>query len=73
MSRVEISYADHIAHVELSREDKMNAVDQEMIDAVIAAGQEVAKADVRACVISGRGRGFCAGIDVGGLSSMLGQ
>ncbi len=70
--RVQITYADHIAHVRLTRADKMNAVDQEMIDAVIAAGQEVAASDARACVISGEGRGFCAGIDISGLGAMAG-
>lgn len=73
MSRVEITYENHIAHVRLTRADKMNAVDQEMIDAVIAAGEEVAASDARAVVISGEGKGFCAGIDIGGLSGMVGK
>ena len=73
MDRVSITYDSHIAHVELTRADKMNAVDQQMIDAVIAAGEEVAASDARACVISGQGKGFCAGIDITGLSGMLGQ
>ncbi len=37
MSRVSVTYDNHIAHVRLTRADKMNAVDQDMIDAVIAA------------------------------------
>lgn len=71
--RVEVTYDTHIAHVRLSRPDKLNAVDQAMIDAVIAAGQEVSASAARVCVISGAGKGFCAGIDVGGLGAMLGQ
>lgn len=73
MSRVTVTYENHIAHVRLTRADKMNAVDQEMIDAVIAAGNEVAASDARAVVISGEGKGFCAGIDISGLSAMAGQ
>lgn len=69
-ARVRITYADHIAHVCLTRPDKLNAVDQAMIDAIIAAGQEVAAADVRAVVLSGEGRAFCAGIDIFGLGQM---
>lgn len=72
-NRVTIAYDNHIAHVELSRPDKMNAVDQAMIDAVIAAGNEVAASDARVCVISGQGKGFCAGIDIGGLGAMIGK
>ncbi|MEM8655456.1 MAG: crotonase/enoyl-CoA hydratase family protein [Pseudomonadota bacterium] len=71
--RVSVTYENHIAHVRLTRADKMNAVDQAMIDAIIAAGQEVAASTARVCVISGEGKGFCAGIDVGGLGAMIGK
>ena len=73
MARVEVTVTDHIAHVRLTRPDKMNAVDQQMIDAVIAAGQEVAAGGARVVVISGEGRSFCAGIDITGLSGMVGK
>ena len=73
MARVSVTYDNHIAHVRLTRADKMNAVDQAMIDAVIAAGEEVAASDARAVVLSGEGRAFCAGIDIGGLSGMIGK
>ena len=73
MSRVTVTYEDHIAHVRLTRADKMNAVDQDMIDAVIAAGQEVAGSDARVVVLSGEGKAFCAGIDITGLSGMIGK
>ncbi|MEL6563279.1 MAG: crotonase/enoyl-CoA hydratase family protein [Pseudomonadota bacterium] len=72
-ARVSVAYENHIAHVQLTRPDKMNAVDQAMIDAVIAAGQEVAASDARVCVVSGQGKGFCAGIDIGGLGAMIGK
>lgn len=73
MDRVSVTIENHIAHVELTRAGKMNAVDQAMIDAIIAAGEEVAGSQARACVISGQGKGFCAGIDITGLSAMVGQ
>lgn len=72
-SRVTITYGDHIAHVQLNRPDKINAVDQAMIDAVIAAGAQVAASDARVCVLSGAGKGFCAGIDLGGLGALIGK
>ena len=71
--RVRVTYTDYIAHVELVRTDKMNAVDQEMITAIIAAGNEVAASDARVVVLSGQGKGFCAGIDISGLGAMIGQ
>ncbi len=73
MSRVTVTYEDHIAHVCLNRPDKMNAVDQDMIDAVIAAGNEVAASPARAVIVSGEGKAFCAGIDISGLSGMIGK
>lgn len=73
MDRVTVTYENHIAHVRLTRPDKLNAVDQAMIDAVITAGQEVAASDARACVISGEGKGFCAGTDISGMSAFLGK
>ena len=48
--RVSVTYDNHIAHVRLTRADKLNAVDQAMIDAVIAAGNEVAASDARVSV-----------------------
>ena len=72
MTRVSVTYEDHIAHVRLTRAEKMNALDQEMIDAIIAAGSEVAASDARVALISGEGKSFCAGIDINGLSSMAG-
>lgn len=73
MSRVSITYENHIAHVRLTRADKMNAVDQEMITAVIAAGNEVAASNARVVILSGEGKAFCAGIDISGLSAMIGK
>jgi enoyl-CoA hydratase/carnithine racemase len=71
--RVSVTYDNHIAHVRLMRADKINAVDQAMIDAIIAAGDEVAASDARVCVISAEGKGFCAGIDIAGLGAMIGK
>ncbi|MEQ6204031.1 crotonase/enoyl-CoA hydratase family protein [Sulfitobacter sp. HNIBRBA2951] len=73
MSRVTVTYENHIAHVRLTRADKMNAVDQDMITAIIDAGNEVAASDARVAIVSGEGKAFCAGIDISGLSGMVGK
>lgn len=73
MSRVTVTFENHIAQVRLTRADKMNAVDQAMIDGIIEAGQEVAASDARVVVVSGEGKAFCAGIDITGLSGMIGK
>lgn len=70
MSRVSVNIKDHVAHVTLTRGDKMNALDDAMVKAIIAAGQDVAASDARAVVLSGEGRSFCAGLDVASFASM---
>lgn len=62
---------DGVADVKLSRPDKMNALDGAMFNALIEAG-ETLKTDpsVRAVVLSGEGRAFCAGLDFGSFTQM---
>ncbi len=73
MARVSIEMKNHIAHVTLTRGDKMNALDAEMVAAIIAAGQEVAASPARAVVLSGEGRSFCAGLDLMSFAAMAGM
>jgi enoyl-CoA hydratase/carnithine racemase len=63
--RVTIDVADGVADVRLNRPDKMNALDAAMFAALVEAGDQLA-ADpgVRVVVLSGEGRGFCAGLDI---------
>jgi enoyl-CoA hydratase/carnithine racemase len=63
--RVSVSIASHIAHVTLTRADKMNALDTAMFTAICEAiDQLAAESQVRVVVVSGEGRGFCAGLDL---------
>jgi enoyl-CoA hydratase/carnithine racemase len=62
---VSVEVRDHIAHVKLNRPEKMNALSMDMFEAIVDAAEQVkANRDVRAVVLSGEGRAFCAGIDV---------
>src|SRR5215510_10201846 len=64
--RVSISIKDGIADVRLLRADKMNALDQAMFEALVAATDRLSREKaVRVGVLSGEGRAFCAGLDVG--------
>ena len=66
-----IEWANNVAHVILSRPERMNALNGALIDALVAAGQELAdRRDCRAVVLSGAGRAFCSGIDMAALSSV---
>ena len=73
MSRVTTTIKDHVAHVELSRGDKMNAVDPAMVEGIIEAGEALrGNTDVRAVVLSGQGDAFCAGLDVASFAVLAG-
>jgi enoyl-CoA hydratase/carnithine racemase len=59
--------ADGVATITLDRPDRLNAftvrMQQELVD---ACDRVDADPDVRVLVVTGRGRGFCAGADLGG-------
>jgi enoyl-CoA hydratase/carnithine racemase len=60
--------------VRLNRPEKINALDQAMFTALVETGRALAQdRTVRAVVLSGEGRGFCAGLDFGGFMSMAGN
>lgn len=68
--RVSISVENHVADVRLTRPEKMNALDPAMFQGIIAAGEELATMQgVRAVVLSGEGRSFCAGLDMASMAS----
>lgn len=67
--RVSVTVEDHVAHVLLDRADKMNALDDAMFEGIIAAGSHLHSAKgVRSVVLSGAGRSFCAGLDLGSMA-----
>lgn len=70
--RVRIQLDDQgVADVCLVRADKMNALDFAMFDALNAAIERLrAERGLRAVVLHGEGRAFCAGLDMGRFSAM---
>ncbi|MBU2981962.1 crotonase/enoyl-CoA hydratase family protein [Lentibacter algarum] len=73
MTRVTTEIKDHIAFVTLTRADKMNGVDQAMGEGLINAAHALQdNDDIRAVVLSGDGRAFCAGLDVSSFATLAG-
>jgi enoyl-CoA hydratase/carnithine racemase len=71
--RVTVTVEEGVADVRLSRPDKINALDGAMFAAIVDAGETLKKdRAVRAVVLSGEGRGFCAGLDFGSFQAMAG-
>ena len=69
--RVTVNIESGVADVRMVRADKMNALDDAMFGALIAAGERLkSEAGLRAVVLSGEGRAFCAGLDMGSFGRM---
>jgi enoyl-CoA hydratase/carnithine racemase len=69
--RVSLEISDGVADVRLVRGAKMNALDDAMFAALIETGERLkSEPGVRAVVLSGEGRAFCAGLDMGTFGKM---
>jgi enoyl-CoA hydratase/carnithine racemase len=72
--RVQITMEEGVADVRLSRPEKLNALDRAMFEGLVAAGQTLSSdPTVRAVVLSGEGRAFCAGLDFASFMAMAGE
>jgi enoyl-CoA hydratase/carnithine racemase len=66
--RVSVTITDGVADVRMTRVDKRNALDSAQFAAIIEAGESLkSESGLRAVVLSGEGRSFCAGIDLSGF------
>ncbi|WP_110182265.1 enoyl-CoA hydratase/isomerase family protein [Nocardioides solisilvae] len=75
MAAVEVhSPAPHVTQITLNRPDRLNALDAGMVRDLSAALREVAAdRDCRVVVLTGAGRGFCAGLDLTGYDAADGE
>jgi len=62
--RVDLTLENGVATVRLCRPEKLNGLDIDMFEALIGVGERLAgDRTVRAVVLHGEGKGFCAGLD----------
>ncbi len=67
--RIEIAIEGGVADVQLARPEKLNALDIAMFHEIDVVLRELAlRSDLRCVVLSGQGRGFCAGVDLAALA-----
>jgi len=72
--RVELTVENHVAHVTLSRAEKMNALDVTMLEAIPMLGEKIcADSSIRAVVLSGAGGNFCSGLDKSNFAAILNE
>jgi enoyl-CoA hydratase/carnithine racemase len=64
---LEITREQGVLTLTLSRPDRLNALNPQMLEELLRAFDEIdADDDVRAVIVTGAGRAFCAGADLGG-------
>jgi enoyl-CoA hydratase/carnithine racemase len=69
---IRLDVRDRIAVLTLNRPDKRNAISDDMRSELIAALERVsADRAIRALVLTGEGKGFCAGGDVAGMQRRM--
>src|ERR1700744_1615588 len=69
--RVSVTIEGGVAAVGMIRTDKMNALDNAMFEALVSTGERLrTEKGLRAVVLSGEGRAFCAGLDMGRFAAM---
>lgn len=75
MSTVEVTRpVEGIALVTLNRPDKLNAMTSELVQALHETLDTISiDSSVRVVVLTGAGRGFCAGLDLGGYGTAPGR
>ncbi|XRQ14439.1 crotonase/enoyl-CoA hydratase family protein [Actinomadura welshii] len=72
--RVTVHVGEGVADVRLNRPDKLNALDIATFEALAETGESLAAdPSVRAVVLSGEGRAFCAGLDFANFAAMAGD
>lgn len=74
MANIEVSFPRRgIALVSLNRPSKLNAMTSEMVEELHEAFNAIGhNREVRVVVLTGAGRGFCAGLDLGGYGTAPG-
>lgn len=68
---VKVNVKDQVGYIELNRPEKLNSLSKELVEQVIACLDEQSKnPDVKVIILSGAGKGFCAGGDIQSMQQL---
>ncbi|MES2436258.1 MAG: enoyl-CoA hydratase/isomerase family protein [Pseudomonadota bacterium] len=69
-ARLSLSFDGPVAHLRLCRGEKLNALDADMIEALLVICRQIDRSDARIVILTGEGKAFCAGGDIAAWSSL---
>lgn len=61
---VTVQYEEKVAKITLNRPDKMNSMNQEMLEEMATKMEEVSQSEAQIVILTGEGRAFSAGGDI---------
>jgi enoyl-CoA hydratase len=70
MTTLDVLREGPVVTLTLSRPEKLNALNGELLAALAAAFDDIADSDARAVIVAGAGKAFCAGVDIEELRTM---
>ena len=70
---IELASSSGVASLTLNRPEKRNAISYELIEELLTALSEVAASSALVLILTGRGKAFCSGMDLGNLKALLGR
>ena len=69
-AHITLNVADGVAHLQLNRPEKLNALDAKMVDALLDKCRQIERGAAKVVILSGAGKAFCAGGDIEAWSSI---
>lgn len=72
-STIQLAHDGRVATITLNRPDKRNAISYELIEDLLPALEEVAKASALVLILTGAGKAFCSGMDLENLKDLIGR
>ena len=70
MEELTVKRSDHLVEVSFERPSRANALSESMVDGLLKLIDECARNPPRLFVLSGKGKHFCAGFDLGDLDDL---
>ena len=69
-ARITLRFDGAVAHLQLCRPEKLNALDGDMVAALVPLCLQIEQSQARVVILTGEGKAFCAGGDIAGCSNL---